>query len=216
MVLATSLTARLPPPPELERRCVALAMLDAVICSEWEYRYFSFNRNWDPASGMRMASMRNGSGDEYFIAFFADGSAALKGFDHESPALQGQPSVRGVLDGLPASFDAFANEPAFSMDTTTFCLWNTGDGWRRSPSLTQAAIELDGSGELLALLVGTASDYVDYAKAVFEVDVSAGVIQRFFDLEPLTAELAGALRKDRDLKALGEDLDEIGYPRAAR
>ncbi len=44
----------------------SLAMLDAIMSPEWEYRYFSFNANWDASLGERMASMRNGSGDEYF------------------------------------------------------------------------------------------------------------------------------------------------------
>lgn len=51
----------------------ALAMLDAVLSPEWEYRYYSFNSKWD--LGESMASMRNGSGDEYFILFNKHGAA---------------------------------------------------------------------------------------------------------------------------------------------
>lgn len=43
-----------------------LALLDAIIMPEWEYRYFSFNCNWDGAGKEMMASMRDGSGAEYF------------------------------------------------------------------------------------------------------------------------------------------------------
>ncbi|MEO6655099.1 MAG: hypothetical protein ABIO36_03375 [Pyrinomonadaceae bacterium] len=65
----------------LERLCKSLAMLDAIMSPEWEYRYFSFNSKW--ADRERLASMRNGSGDEYYIWFGAIG-AIIKGFDHES------------------------------------------------------------------------------------------------------------------------------------
>ncbi len=50
---------------------------------EWEYRYYSINSKWD--EGEMMASMRNGSGDEYFILFDSHG-AIMKGFDHDIAA----------------------------------------------------------------------------------------------------------------------------------
>jgi hypothetical protein len=56
-------------------------MLDAILEPEWEYRYYSFNSRWSP--GEMMASMRDGSGDGYFILFDKHG-AAIKGFAHES------------------------------------------------------------------------------------------------------------------------------------
>jgi hypothetical protein len=35
-------------------------MIEAVVCPEWQYRYYSFNAGWAP--GEEMASMRNGMG----------------------------------------------------------------------------------------------------------------------------------------------------------
>ncbi len=74
----------LPSIPELLVRTKALAALDLVLSPEWEYRYYSFNAAWSPNE--QMASMRNGSGDEWWLVFHADGWAALKGLDHESEA----------------------------------------------------------------------------------------------------------------------------------
>jgi hypothetical protein len=65
----------------LKKLCQSLATLDAIMSPEWEYRYYSFNSKW--AEGEMMASMRNGSGDEYFILFNSEG-AIMKGFAHES------------------------------------------------------------------------------------------------------------------------------------
>jgi hypothetical protein len=205
---------RLPSPHELERRCIALATLDAILSAEWEYRYYSFSRNWDPEAKRRMASMRNGSGDEFFILFFADGAAAIKGFDHESPALGRRPTVEGALDGLPQSLAAFANEPAFSIQNTTFCLWNVGGGWKRSRSLAPRVIEYDGSSQLLRHLVGGAAEYAKHAHDYFEVEVSTSIVDRFLRLEPLTTRLAWELSGDADLDEIASDLEEIGYPRA--
>lgn len=204
----------LPPPPELERRWIALATLDALLSPEWEYRHWSYDPAWDRERGTRMGSMRDGSGDEVFALFFPDGTVALKGFAHESPARRG-PGVPGVLDGLPARFAAFSEEPAFSMAYTTFCAWNEGDGWRRSASVAPADLARDVSAELLAPLVGPPVAYATFAEEVFERSVSLDAIARFFAHEPLSVALATALHPDVDLDAV-PDLADIGYPGAAR
>jgi hypothetical protein len=54
---------RLPDIPVVRDRSRSLAMLDAILSPEWEYRYYSFNAAWGPAQ--ELASMRNGSGDDY-------------------------------------------------------------------------------------------------------------------------------------------------------
>jgi hypothetical protein len=71
----------LPSIDDLIRLSKGLAMLDAILSPEWEYRYYSFDSKWRP--GVLMASMRNGSGDGVFILFDKHG-AAIKGFDHEA------------------------------------------------------------------------------------------------------------------------------------
>ena len=62
----------------LRRLSQSLAMLDAIMSPEWDYRYYSFNSKW--AENEMMASMRNGQGEEYFILFDSHG-AIMKGFD---------------------------------------------------------------------------------------------------------------------------------------
>jgi len=88
----------------LEKLTQSIAMLDAILSPEWDYRYFSFNRKWDESRDERMASMRNGSGDKYFLVFSPQGGI-LKGFDHEaimSPWSRELHDVwPGVLDSCP-------------------------------------------------------------------------------------------------------------------
>jgi hypothetical protein len=55
----------------------SLAVLDAIMSTEWEYRYFSFDAEFGRRQAL--ASMRSGSGDEYSITFTDDG-AFLCGF----------------------------------------------------------------------------------------------------------------------------------------
>lgn len=106
-------------------------MLDAVLSPGWESRYYSFDSTWGP--GEEMASMRNGSGDEYSIVFSAAGMF-VRGFDHESPMSPAASELgepwSGVLDAVPEVFAGCVHEPAFSFDGVpefTVCLW------RRAP-----------------------------------------------------------------------------------
>jgi hypothetical protein len=64
---STRSLADIPSISELQRQSQAIAMLDAILSPEWKYRYYSFNSKWGP--GEMMASMRNGTGDDYFILF---------------------------------------------------------------------------------------------------------------------------------------------------
>lgn len=57
----------LPGIDELRRLLQSMAMLDAILSPEWEYRYYSFNANW--STGEQMGSMRNGCGDHFFAHF---------------------------------------------------------------------------------------------------------------------------------------------------
>ena len=75
MSLSTATPERLPDIEKLRRLTKSIAMLDAIICPEWEFRYYSYNSKW--GRGEEMASMRNGCGDDWFLLFDVHG-AALK------------------------------------------------------------------------------------------------------------------------------------------
>jgi hypothetical protein len=91
----------LPGIADLRRRAKALAMLDAIICPEWEYRYYSYNSRW--SHGEEMASMRNSQGDEWFILFDSVGTA-IKGLDHESVIARGVAFPAAIRSSVPPAF----------------------------------------------------------------------------------------------------------------
>ncbi len=55
--------ASLPDVESLKQLSQSLAILDAIMSPDWEFRYYSFNSKW--SEGEMMASMRDGSGDDY-------------------------------------------------------------------------------------------------------------------------------------------------------
>ncbi|MFD6400224.1 hypothetical protein [Nocardia sp. NPDC060249] len=89
------LLPRLPDIATLRRRCQAMAMLDAVLSPEWADRYYSYDAAWGATE--ELASMRNSSGDNWFIVFCAAGVYG-QSFDHEAP------SAPEVLENVPAVF----------------------------------------------------------------------------------------------------------------
>lgn len=51
---ANDVVAMLPDIANLIRISKAIAMLDAILCEEWEMRYYSFNSNWDKTDPTQM------------------------------------------------------------------------------------------------------------------------------------------------------------------
>jgi hypothetical protein len=208
----------IPDVESLKKLCQSLATLDAIISPEWDYRYYLFNSKW--AEGEMMASMRNGSGDEYFIYFDSHG-AIMKGFAHESSmspwsndAVQVWP---GVLDQVPDEFGSFLTEPAFSMEATTFCIWrrNEDPSWQTGQIEYPEEDDPDGSEDLLFILDGDPDTYREFAEQYYERSIAANIVNAIYAQEPLTSDMIERLNPEATLEALSSDLEEIAYPRGA-
>ncbi|MDA8521898.1 hypothetical protein [Acidovorax sp. NCPPB 4044] len=199
----------LPAIADLRRTAQSLAMLDAILCAEWEYRYYSFDACWD--DGEAMASMRDGCGDDWFVLFDGCG-AAIKGFAHELAA--GSDWPREIQRQVPDCFSSFLDEPAFSMHHATFCYWRQqGDtGWSKVSGFGGE----DGARDLLELLISGPSGYVRWAEAYYECPVPQPVAAAIFSHEPLTDAVVLALNPDAGLAAVRAEAGEIGYPIAGR
>jgi hypothetical protein len=214
-MLSTQDLSLLPDVDRLRTLSQSLAMLDAILCPDWQYRYYSFTAHW--ATDTAMASMRNGSGDEYFLLFTPAG-AIMKGFVHEaslSPYAHDPPHLwPGILDAVPAIFADFLTEPAFKLADTTFCIWRTFSDttWQRGPVQYPADPDPDGAARLLAILDGNPQTYQVYAEEYYERPVSLQAITHLYAHHPLTPEIVAELNNDLALEDLQQDLDEIEYP----
>lgn len=215
MVLKTTLAA-LPDVDGLRKLSQSLAMLDAIMCPEWENRYYSFNSKWN--EGEMMASMRNGSGDEYFILFNSHG-AIMKGFDHESAmspwSAEEEKLWPGILDEVPDEFPSFLSEPAFSIQETTFCIWRryVDSSWQVGRIDYPDETDPDGSENMLSILDGQASTYQEFAEWYYEESLNPDAIERIYRHEPLTSEIVAQLNDEITLESLTADIEQIAYPK---
>jgi hypothetical protein len=170
--------------------------------------------------GEMMASMRDGSGDEYFILFNPHG-AIMKGFAHESPmspyATQSGKPGSGVLDDVPDEFKDFLSEPAFSIEDATFCIWRkyTDSSWQVGSIDYPEVNDPDGSEDLLFILDGQPSTYKEFAEGYYEKEVDLSAVEHIYRHKPLTFEIVAALNANVSLEELKADIEEIGYPDSA-
>src|SRR5215470_11971588 len=214
-MISTREVSELPSHDALKKLTQALAILDAIVEPEWEYRYYSFNAKWSDTE--QMASLRNGQGDSWFCVFGPPG-VFLKGFDHESkmsPWNQDPSAVwPGVLESVPPEFELCLTEPAFSMKDTTFCIWRRAGGsrWETGKITFPEAEDPDGSGWMLAILDGKPATYKEWAEGYYEMSLSIAAIEKIYQGEPLTPELAHELNPDADYSCVLSDAAEIGYP----
>lgn len=196
-------------------------MLDAVLSPDWEYRYHSFDTDW--ADGEEMASMRDGSGNEYSIAFSAAG-AYIRCFDHESPMSpygnDGEPWP-GVIDDVPELFRRFVEEPAFTdeddVPVVTACMWRgpTDDRWHHGViDFPAGNLDPDGAAGLCELLVDRSPEaFRSFAEDYYEVPVDLEAVRHVYALRPLSQKLVSSLNPEVTLADLAADIAQIGYPR---
>jgi len=161
----------LPNTDDFVARARALAMLDAVLSPEWEYRYYSFDAHW--FEGQAVASMRGGEGSRWHAMIQPEGIAVVGYAKHSSP----MSSVR--MKALP---DVFArsvlDEAAFEIDVCSFCLWRLGnDPWQGGG---------EGFESLLKFFAEGPEAYVAFAKDYFEVDVSRRDVEAYYGLKELS------------------------------
>ncbi|GAO41364.1 hypothetical protein [Flavihumibacter petaseus] len=177
-----------------------MATLDAIICREWQYRYYSFDNSWDQKTGDECFLMRNGSGDE-FQTLFSKHGAIINGFAHESEMSQwhetkikpvtlkekfksffGQKKTaftqkiwEGVVDTVPDVFRSFLfTEPIRSIGTT-FCTWRkTNDSqWHIGNFRYPGDDYGDGSADLLNILDNNPTTYKNWAVEYYEEQFEA-------------------------------------------
>ncbi|WP_329384360.1 hypothetical protein [Streptomyces sp. NBC_01716] len=217
---AYDVARRLPAIADLRHLCRSLAVLDTILSPDWEYRYYSFDSAW--AEGEEMASMRNGSGDDYSIVFSPVG-AYVRGFDHESPM---SPYVNdgelwpGVMDEVPTAFRSWVEEPAFSdednVPVATACIWREAadDRWRHGTiDFPLGREDPDGADSLFRLLVERSPEaYRRFAEDYYEVPVDLEAVRHVYASRPVTPALVSSLNAEADFAAVADEIGRIGHP----
>ena len=216
-MISTRNLSALPDIGGLRKLLRSLAMLDAILQPEWQFRFYSFDSFW--SADEQMGSMRNGQGDDFF-ALFNRAGCWLKGFVHTAPMTpyRGKPKQvwRGVADAVPAEFARCLREPAFAVEDATFCIWRRyGDSaWQRGEiAYPPDHSDPDGSEYLLSPLDGRPESYREWAAWYFSKPaLGVEAVRQVYQHRPLTDELVRLLNPAVTLDDVESDMAEIGYP----
>jgi len=214
--------AAIPPPERLRALTQSIALLDEILWPDWEGRLYSFDPAW--GSGEEMASMRNGSGDEWFL-WFSNAGLVLLGFDHEASPMT--PYARpdhslwpGLLDGFPEALRGALEEPAFTPADLTFCIWRaTNDDRYRIGNIVfpqRDAIEPfrsdpDGSASLLQIFDDDPATYVALASDIFETEIDLDAVKKIYAHEPIDEAIVRALSPEAELDAIAKSARAMGF-----
>jgi hypothetical protein len=212
----------LPEPPRLRQVTQSLALLDEILCEDWEGRYYSFDPTWDDTS--EMASMRNGSGDHWHL-WLGQPGLVLLGFDHEASPMS--PYARedrslwpGLIDGFPEPLRYALSEPAFDAANLTFAIWRLAgdDRYRIGPidfperdAVEPFKSDPDGSAALLAILDDNPSTYAKWAREYYETKVDLAAVKKIYAHEPLDRATVRKLNREADFDAIAESARAMGF-----
>lgn len=185
-----------------------MAVLDAILCQDWTYRYYSYNSEWSEEE--EFFEMRNGEGDQLLILFRKEGTV-INGFSIDAE----QEKKEKLTAQLPAVFHEFIFGEPVNSTGTTFCVWKLeGEDWKTGTISEND----DHSEELLTALDGKPGTYAvwatDYFKGHYkETGIPIDVVTRIYSHEPLTEDMVlSIIDQTQDWELLKEDLTEISYP----
>jgi hypothetical protein len=197
----------------------SMAMLDAIIMPEWQFRYYSFSQACSPDGHISIGEMQNGSGDDLF-AIFGTAGCLIRGFAHEyemSPYSEDPPRVYpGIVDDLPPDFAdcRTAIHPDF-WEIITFCVWrrHSDSEWHHGRIDFPNIADPDGSEFLLSAFDAQPGTYRTWAERYYQPSkFSLETVASVFSHQPLTEEIVRALNPERSLADLTEEIRQIGYP----
>ena len=182
----------------LTNKIKCLALLDAIVEPEWEYRYFSYDSNWSDIE--EMGSMRDGCGGTWFLWTSGD----LAGYKCVSPEDGLMKDLEEAKLKAPEAYEPFITEPAFSMDHAT-SIWYLEDcKWTKYGKKVEWIIDLE------TISSWGAGEYVSWATDYYEHEIDLAAAEEVFS-KGFSEKTAKRLNKERDISELKKEISEIGF-----
>jgi hypothetical protein len=207
-MLSTKTLSSFPDQKTIQKICKSVSVLDAILCQDWEFRYFSYQSDW--AEYEEFCEIRNSSGDHTLILFREDG-CVINGYSN----LYGEPDKEKTTALLPPIFNDFIFGEPVNTIGTTFCVWKTDSvAWisGNPPDFE------DESEAFLFIFDGNPQTYLDWATDYFDGDLKeSGIpletVKAIYEGKILTKAMVLSLVDDlEDWEQLIADLAEIDYP----
>lgn len=179
-------------PEHLKRILLYMGTLETLLTS-FEPA-FIYRKNINPS--MDRACIANGFGDCLEVIFSPHGTI-IQGFAHESPVSPYSRDDHSVWPGIYTSTPKVLLDLLTSKDDVTFCIWRepSDPSWRTGDLHFPNDVD-DGSSELLAWILPTADDFLEWEAYVHESDIDPALVRKVY---------AGHSLDDQDLKLIVSD-----------
>ncbi|HEX7380423.1 MAG TPA: hypothetical protein VF278_25135 [Pirellulales bacterium] len=213
-MLSTRDLSELPDIESLRKRLQQMAALESVYAIDFGTASYDFQPNW--TGSQQLGVYKDGSGDELFIHFLRAG-CFIKGFAHESvmsPYKKKPPALwPGLLSSVPEEFNVSLKEPAFDIAATTFAIWRRAADheWHTDVIEFPSHDDADGSEDLLAHAVMSASDFAEWLAENYETQVDATVVAGVFQNHPLNDAQLRRLNPSASIAEMRKAVEQTGY-----
>lgn len=215
MKLSTTNRTNLPNHKVLKKLCKSLATLDAILCQDWEYRYYLYNHKWSEQE--EFFQMRDGEGNDMVILFREEG-AVINGFEHELYNSEKQlPNKDDLTINLPDPYIGFIFSEYVTSIGTTYCIWSNED---QQWTVDKIDNEKDGSEQQLYIFDNNPETYINWATTYYFEDEEEvmtiekkEIIKQIYQGNILTRDMVLVLNPElEDWDLLKEDIIEANYP----
>lgn len=198
MIHSSTYINELPSISDFIQNLKSKAFLDAILMPEWEYRYFSFNNNWDIHNSKMMGSMRNGQGDDFFILITQSGIVGKNFWDQKRHVSE------DITSKMPNCFHCFLSEPAFKTDDVSYLFWRemSDNHWTIYPNDLEKYL----GSEFLYL---DAKQYHQWAEKYYERKINYTLLSKIFNTRKITADELLQINPDRNILELEEEIKYI-------
>lgn len=183
---------------DLKKKLKSLAIADAIIEPEWEYRYFSYTSQWGPNE--EMASMRDGSGGHWFVLFEPD-KVAYKCISPDDGLIK---NIDEIENQIPIKHQNFIHEPAFyAGKVTSIWILERNEWFKFGIPNIQYLVDLE------QVIDWGPSEYKTWAEDYYEKDLDLSSLKQLFEHE-ITEKIINTLNPAMSYQDLKDDLYEIG------
>ena len=185
---------------EIKKKLKSISLIEAIVSPDWEDRYYSYNSKW--GTNIEMASMRNGSGDEWFLWINND-YVAFKLLDHESGLLD---DIDSIKNKFPPEFLQFVEEPAFSINQSTSLWYLRNSNWNKFDKNELIA------KEYADVFNWTPENYKNWADEYYDIDINIVAIENIMSGKISNEEIQ-LINTDLEYNDLKDEIEEIGINR---
>jgi len=184
---------------QLKDKLKSIALLEAIISPEWEYRYFSYDSNW--SEDEEMASMRDGEGNTWFSVFKKD-IIFYKCISKDDGLIKNHKDIKQMI---PEKFNSFINEEAFHTNIATKISIFDNNKW-----LEFGISNVNHIIDLKTIQHWKAIDYKDWADKYYEKDLDLTSIQNIFT-HSIDEHIVKSLNNELCFNDIEHEIEEIGY-----